>query len=177
MRFEDAAAQIAFYFLQDSGAAIGQMEDACGFAGDGTSTFGGMRGICPTLIDGAHGAGAVNAGSGHSTFGQLDTSDISSLMAALPDKYWPNCKFYVSGYGAAQTLAKVLQMCGDDLTRANVMKQAASLKDFEPDTLLPGVKINTSATDFAPISQLQMQRFKGEKWELFGPVFSGDVTN
>ena len=50
----------------------------------------------------------------------------------------------VYGYGVAQTLVKVLQMCGDDLTRANVMKQAASLKDFEPDTLLPGIKINTS---------------------------------
>jgi branched-chain amino acid transport system substrate-binding protein len=83
----------------------------------------------------------------------------------------------VYGYGAAQTLVKVLQMCGDDLTRANVMKQAASLKDFVPDTLLPGVKINTSPTDFAPISQLQLQRFKGEKWELFGDVMSGDVTN
>jgi branched-chain amino acid transport system substrate-binding protein len=83
----------------------------------------------------------------------------------------------VYGYGAAQTLVKVLQMCGDDLTRANVMKQAASLKDFEPDTMLPGVKLNTSPTDFAPISQLQLQRFKGEKWELFGEVMSGDVTN
>ena len=83
----------------------------------------------------------------------------------------------VYGYGAAQTLVKVLQMCGDDLTRENIMKQAASLKDFEPDTLLPGVKINTSPTDFAPISQLQLQRFKGEKWELFGEVMSGDVSN
>ena len=83
----------------------------------------------------------------------------------------------VYGYGAAQTLVKVLQMCGDNLTRENVMKQAASLKDFEPDTMLPGVKLNTSATDFAPISQLQLQRFKGEKWDLFGEVMSGDVTN
>jgi branched-chain amino acid transport system substrate-binding protein len=56
------------------------------------------------------------------------------------------------------------------------MKQAASLKDFTPDTLLPGVKINTSATDFAPLSQLQMMRFKGENWELFGDVISGDVV-
>ena len=83
----------------------------------------------------------------------------------------------VYGYGAAQTLVKVLEMCGDDLTRANVMKQAASLKDFAPDTLLPGVKINTSATDFAPIEQLQMQRFKGEKWELFGDIISGELSN
>jgi branched-chain amino acid transport system substrate-binding protein len=83
----------------------------------------------------------------------------------------------VYGYGVAQTLVKVLQMCGDDLTRENVMKQAASLKDFEPDTLLPGVKINTSPTNFAPIEQLQMMRFKGEKWELFGPIISGELTN
>jgi len=83
----------------------------------------------------------------------------------------------VYGYGSASTLAKVLEMCGDDLTRANLMKQAASLKDFAPDTLLPGVKINTGATDFAPIAQLQMQRFKGEKWELFGEIISGDVAS
>ena len=57
------------------------------------------------------------------------------------------------------------------------MKQAATLKDFTPDTLLPGVKINTSATDFAPLSQLQMMRFKGEKWELFGDIISGDIVD
>jgi branched-chain amino acid transport system substrate-binding protein len=83
----------------------------------------------------------------------------------------------VYGYGVAQTLVKVLQMCGDDLTRDNVMKQAASLKDFEPDTLLPGIKINTSPTDYAPIEQLQMMRFKGEKWEMFGDIISADVSN
>lgn len=96
------------------------------------------------------------------------------------DKYMPGADksdtAMVYGYGAASTLAKVLEMCGDDLTRANLMKQAASLKDFAPDTLLPGVKINTSATDFAPIAQLQMQRFKGEKWELFGEIISGDIA-
>ena len=83
----------------------------------------------------------------------------------------------VYGYGAAQTLVKVLQMCGDDLTRANVMKQAASLKDFSPDTLLPGVTINTSATDFAPIERLRMQRFNGEKWEPFGEIISGELQD
>jgi branched-chain amino acid transport system substrate-binding protein len=97
------------------------------------------------------------------------------------DKYMPGAdksdNSMIYGYGAASTLAKVLEMCGDDLTRANLMKQAASLRDFAPDTLLPGVKINTSATDFAPISQLQMQRFKGEKWELFGEIISGDVPS
>jgi branched-chain amino acid transport system substrate-binding protein len=83
----------------------------------------------------------------------------------------------VYGYGAAQTLVQVLKQCGDDLTHENVMKQAASLKSFTPDTLLPGVTINTSATDFAPIKQLQMMRFKGEKWELFGDIITDDFTN
>jgi len=83
----------------------------------------------------------------------------------------------VYGYGAAQTLVQVLKQCGDDLTHENVMKQAASLKSFTPDTLLPGVTINTSATDFAPIKQLQMMRFKGEKWELFCDIITDDFTN
>lgn len=98
---------------------------------------------------------------------------------ALLDKHYPEAdrlnSSVVYGYGAAQTLTKILEMCGDDLTRANIMKQAANLKDFTPDTLLPGVKINTSATDFAPIEQLQMMRFKGEKWDLFGDVISGEA--
>ncbi|MFK4653542.1 branched-chain amino acid transport system substrate-binding protein [Bradyrhizobium japonicum] len=81
----------------------------------------------------------------------------------------------VFGYAAAQTMVKVLQMCGDELTHENVMKQAASLKDFEPDTLLPGIKINTSADNFAPIEQLQMMRFKGRKWELFGDIISSEL--
>jgi branched-chain amino acid transport system substrate-binding protein len=81
----------------------------------------------------------------------------------------------VVGYGVSQTVVKVLQMCGDNLTRENVMKQAASLKDFRTEVLLPGIKINTGPTDFAPISQLQLMKFKGEKWELFGDVISADV--
>ncbi|MBR0957932.1 ABC transporter substrate-binding protein [Bradyrhizobium japonicum] len=81
----------------------------------------------------------------------------------------------VFGYAAAQTMVKVLQMCGDDLTRENVMKQAASLKDFEPDTLLPGIKVNTAPDNFAPIEQLQMMRFKGRKWELFGDIISSGI--
>jgi ABC-type branched-subunit amino acid transport system substrate-binding protein len=81
----------------------------------------------------------------------------------------------IVGYGVAQTLVQVLKQCGDDLTRANIMKQAASLKDFRTEVLLPGIKINTSPTDFAPISQLQLERFKGERWENFGDIVSGDV--
>jgi branched-chain amino acid transport system substrate-binding protein len=69
----------------------------------------------------------------------------------------------------------VLKACGDNLTRENVMKQAASIKDLELGGLLPGIKVNTSATDFAPLSQVQLQKFKGETWELFGEILNGDV--
>ena len=75
----------------------------------------------------------------------------------------------------AQTLEYVLRACGDDLTRENVMKQAANMRDLELGGLLPGIKINTSATDFAPISQVQMMRFKGETWERFGEIIDADV--
>jgi len=108
-----------------------------------------------------------------------DDPGMKKFLAFL-DKHYPDAdrsnSQVIYGYGAAQTLTKILEMCGDDLTRANIMKQAANLKDFTPDTVLPGVKINTSATDFAPIEQLQMMRFKGEKWEMFGDVISGEAV-
>ena len=95
------------------------------------------------------------------------------------DKYYPEANradaSVMYGYTVAQGLVQVLKQCGDNLTRENVMKQAASLKDLELGGLLPGVKVNTSATDFAPISQLQLMKFKGETWERFGDVMNGDV--
>ena len=98
---------------------------------------------------------------------------------AFMDKYFPDgdktSSFTVYGYTVAQTLAQVLKQSGDNLTRENVMKQAASLKNLELPMLLPGIKINTSDKDFFPIKQMQMQKFNGERWELFGPVMSGEV--
>ena len=81
----------------------------------------------------------------------------------------------LTGYNMAQTMAAVLKQCGDDLTRANVMKQAASIKALQQGGLLPGVLISTSTTDFSPIEQLQLMRFKGERWELFGGVLDGEA--
>jgi branched-chain amino acid transport system substrate-binding protein len=72
-------------------------------------------------------------------------------------------------------MVQVLKQCGDDLTRENVMKQAANLKDFRTEALLPGIKINTSPTDYAPISSFQLMKFKGETWELFGDVINADA--
>jgi branched-chain amino acid transport system substrate-binding protein len=80
------------------------------------------------------------------------------------------------GYGVAKGLEQVLRQCGDNLTRENVMKQAANL-NFEIGVYLPGTKIKTSPTDFAPLEQLQMMRFKDESWELFGPIMSGEKNS
>jgi branched-chain amino acid transport system substrate-binding protein len=103
---------------------------------------------------------------------------MKKFMAFI-DKYMPGANIadtnLVYGYAAAQTMVQVLKQAGDDLTRENVMKQAASLKDFAPDTALPGVKINTSATDFAPIEQLKMMQFKNGKWDLFGDIISAEI--
>jgi len=93
---------------------------------------------------------------------------------AFMAKYYPegNVKdgSNMVGYGVAQTLVQVLKQCGDNLTRENVMKQAASLKDFRTDVLLPGIKINTSATDFAPIESMQLVHFDGKEYKSIGDV-------
>jgi branched-chain amino acid transport system substrate-binding protein len=81
----------------------------------------------------------------------------------------------VFGYGVAQGLVQVLRQCKDDLTRENIMRQAANL-NFELGVYLPGTKIKTGPADFAPLEQLQMMRFKGESWELFGPLMSGEKS-
>ena len=95
------------------------------------------------------------------------------------DKYFPegdkSSTFTVYGYALSQTLVQVLKQCGDELTRENVMKQATNLKDFEVGLLLPGIKINTSPTDYYPIEQMQMSRFNGEHSVLFGTAISGEI--
>jgi len=95
------------------------------------------------------------------------------------DNYYPEANradgSVMYGYIVAQGLVHVLKACGDNLTRENVMKQAANIRELELGGLLPGVKVNTSATDFAPISQLQLMKFKGETWERFGEILSGDA--
>jgi branched-chain amino acid transport system substrate-binding protein len=119
---------------------------------------------------------------------QKDTTDAQwkddagmKEWTAFIDKYMPGAnkadQNLVYGYGTARTLVQALKQAGDDLTRANVMKQAANLKDFETGMLLPGIKINTSPTDFFPIEQMQLQRFKDKSWELFGGVISGEIRD
>jgi hypothetical protein len=98
---------------------------------------------------------------------------------AFMDKYYPDGDKSnannVYGYVLAQNMVQVLKQCGDNLPRENVMKQAASLKDFSTEMMLPGIKANTNADDFFPIEQMQLMKFDGEAWQLFGDVIAVEV--
>jgi branched-chain amino acid transport system substrate-binding protein len=126
-------------------------------------------------------AGLANAaGILSATYGKDPTDpkwrndpDFKEWLAFM-DEYYPDgdksSGFTVYGYAVARVLVRVLEQCGNDLTRENVMRQAANLNDLDVGMLLPGITINTSPTDYAPIKQMQMMRFSGEAWELVGPV-------
>jgi branched-chain amino acid transport system substrate-binding protein len=96
-------------------------------------------------------------------------------------KYYPEANridlFVMYGFMVSQTLVHTLKQAGDNLTRENIMKEAASLKNVQVDGLLPGITLNTSPTNFAPLNQLQLVRLKGETWERFGPILGAQVTN
>ena len=107
-----------------------------------------------------------------------DDAEVKEWQAFM-DKWYPEGdktnSNNVYAYAVAQTVVEVLKQCGDNLTRDNIMKQAASLKDYSPKMLLPGIKINTGADDFYPIEQMQLMRFDGEAWRLFGDIITGEV--
>src|SRR5258705_1496895 len=100
---------------------------------------------------------------------------------AFMKKYYPegalDDQSNAYGYNVAILMTQVLKQCGNDLSRENIMRQAASVKNLELPLLLPGVKVNTSATDFAPIEQEQLAKFNGEKWDLFGELFDAFRKN
>lgn len=99
--------------------------------------------------------------------------------SAFMDKYLPDAdktnSNTVYGYAVAATMVQVLKQCGDDLTRANVMKQAANLRNVQLGMALPGITINTSATDFFPMEQLQLMQFDGAGYRLINGIIAGEV--
>jgi ABC-type branched-subunit amino acid transport system substrate-binding protein len=102
-----------------------------------------------------------------------DDPGLKAYLAFM-DKYFPEGDklntINTYGYSVAELMTQILRQCGDDLTRENIMKQAANIKDFVPSLALPGIKINTGPTDFRINKQMQMMKFNGERWELFGPI-------
>ncbi|MBR0736884.1 ABC transporter substrate-binding protein [Bradyrhizobium liaoningense] len=127
----------------------------------------------PAGLDAAKGLISVNYGKEPLDPTWKDDAGMKRYFDFMA-KYYPDgdkdSNFNTYGYSTAQLLVHVLKQCGDDLTRDNVMKQAASLKDVTSDTALPGIKANTSPTDYRVNKQLQMMKFNGERWELFGPI-------
>jgi ABC-type branched-subunit amino acid transport system substrate-binding protein len=127
----------------------------------------------PAGLDAAKGLISVNYGKEPLDPTWKDDAGLKKYFDFMA-KYYPDgdkdSNFNTYGYSTAQLLVHVLQQCGDDLTRENVMKQATSLKDVVSDTALPGIKANTSPTDYRVNKQLQMMKFNGERWELFGPI-------
>ena len=127
----------------------------------------------PAGLDAAKGLISVNYGKEPLDPTWKDDAGLKKYFDFMA-KYYPDgdkdSNFNTYGYSTAQLLVHVLQQCGDDLTRENVMKQATSLKGFATDTALPGIKATTSPTDYRVNKQLQMMKFNGERWELFGPI-------
>lgn len=110
---------------------------------------------------------------------QWANDEAKQRFDAFIAKYVPdadkNDYFVVYAYVASQTMVKVLEQCGNNLTRSNVMQQASNLKDFKPEMLLPGIVINTSPSDFAPMKGMRTVRLQGERWETFGEVMSSSA--
>jgi branched-chain amino acid transport system substrate-binding protein len=105
--------------------------------------------------------------------GDADYKDWIAFMKKYNKESDPADNNTVLAYARAYTLGQVLKQCGDDLTRENVMKQAANLKNLKVPMLLPGIEVNTSPTDFFPIEQMQLEKFDGKNWELVGEVIGG----
>ena len=107
---------------------------------------------------------------------QWDSFPGMQRYRAFMARYYPEADKSESGpltgFTTSTALVNVLKRCGDNLTRENVMKMVADI-DYEVDTYIPGIRAKTTATDFYPIEQVQMMKFSGEKWELFGPLIDG----
>ena len=99
---------------------------------------------------------------------------------AFMQKYYPNGNLLDGNngyaYAVANLLQTVLKQCGDNLTRANIMQQAANVKNLQLPMVIEGIKVNTSPTDFYPIQSVRLARFKGETWDLFGEILSNESS-
>jgi branched-chain amino acid transport system substrate-binding protein len=109
-----------------------------------------------------------------------DDPTLKEFFAFL-DKYMPDADRsnlnLAYGYGVTQTVVQVLKQCGDELTRENVMKQAANLKNFRSAVFLEGIAANTSPSDYFVLEQLQMMKFTGQSWDFFGPILSSEAKS
>ena len=140
-----------------------------------STSIGGV--LTPAGLENSQGIVSVNYGKDPAD-PTWNNDEGMKKWRTFMEKYYPdgdkNSSFNTYGYATAGLLAEVLNKCGDDLTRENIMRQATNLKDVIGDLTLPGMAINTSPTDYRVNKQLQMMRFNGERWELFGPIITDE---
>ena len=111
---------------------------------------------------------------------QWENNEEMKTWSAWMDKHMPGANKadanHIYGYAVSTVMVETMKRCGDDLTRANLMKQAAGFQKYRVPLLLPGILMNTSPTDYYPIQAVQLQRFKGETWELFGEIMHAESS-
>ena len=131
------------------------------------------------FIEGEHECGfnakiLIEAQVARELLAEGEVLDGMKKWVAFMDAYYPEGDrksiFTTYAYSVAELLVHVLRQCGDDISRANIMRQATNLKAVKLDLLLPGLAVNTSPTDYRVVKEFRMMRFTGERWEAFGPM-------
>jgi HK97 family phage major capsid protein len=141
--YEDEAADLGRFLVEEFGNALAYLEDDCGFNGDATSSFGGTVGITKILIDGKHDAGKVAATSGHDTFAEVDATDLSNLAAKLPEQYLPNAKWYASAFAISTTFARLGMTSGGTIQTVFGQRQQLYYNGFP---IVPTVRLPSAGT-------------------------------
>ncbi len=113
--YEDETVALGAWLILEISAAFARREDDCGFVGDGTSAYGGIRGICNLLVDGSHNAGRAGATAGNSSLDKINTTDLSNLMGLLPSYAWANARWFTSGPGVGLCLARLAAVAGGNI--------------------------------------------------------------
>jgi HK97 family phage major capsid protein len=165
---EDSAVDVGAYFLTEVAYAFAAKEDDCGWNGDGTSTYGGIRGVTKLLVDGSHNAGKVAAASGHNTFATIDNTDITNLMGAAPAYALPGARWFVSQFGYATTFCRLAATAGGIINKYvnGVLMPTFLGFPVQPVQVLP----QTSATQIGSVmiafGDLSLAATLGDRREL-----------
>jgi HK97 family phage major capsid protein len=150
--YEDETVGLGAWFVEEISAAFARKEDDCGFTGDGSSSFAGIRGICNLLVDGNHNAGKAAAVSGHNSLAGIDSTDLSALMGILPSYAWPGARWYCSGPGVGLCLSRLAMASGVDIGVAPDLHFAGFPVSIVPSMPGAGSQVGKVAMLFGDLS-------------------------
>lgn len=165
---DDSAIDLGEWFTDEMAYAMATTEDNCGFNGDGSSTYGGIFGICPGLLDASHSAGKVTAASGHDTFAELDAADLTSLMSKLPGYAVPGAKWFISQMGFALCFARIAASVGGFVSQVVNGRNVLSFMGFpvQITPALPQVATDLSGSVMLLFGDLSLAATLGDRHEL-----------